>query len=93
MPDDNKRLVLRATIEAKRISRLGRDNQEDLLEKVNEQLKSAKGDRRLWLETLIGIIKDNQEREDEAAANRTFADYGGGYECGGCGSNAGNENG
>lgn len=64
---DELKLKLKATIEASRISRLGRDSQDVLLEEFEEEMKTAKGKRHAWLETLVGVIMEKQEKADEAA--------------------------
>ena len=82
---------LKYTIEANRISRLSQPSQDEILKDLKERHKKAVGNNKENLSTLIGIIEERQEMAENARVNRTFAEYGGGAENGGCGS--GNDSG
>ena len=82
---------LKYTIEANRISRLSQPAQDELLNDLKERHKKAVGNNKENLSILIGIIEERQEMAENARINRTFAEYGGSVENGGCGS--GNDSG
>ena len=82
---------LKYTIEANRISRLSQSSQDELLKELKERHKKAVGNNKENLSILIGIIEERQEMAENARINRTFAEYGGSVENGGCGS--GNDSG
>ena len=82
---------LKYTIEANRISRLSQSSQDEMLKDIKERHKKAVGSNKENLSTLIGIIEERREMAENARVNRTFAEYGGGAENGGCGS--GNDSG
>lgn len=92
MTDKEKlRQKLRATIEANRISRLKIDVQDEILQSYKDRRRKAKGAERERLDILVDVIEEKQRQADEAAANMTYADYGG-VSCdagGGCGTSAG----
>ena len=77
---------LKYTIEANRISRLSQPSQDELLKDLKERHKKAVGNNKENLSILIGIIEERQEMAENARINRTFAEYGGSVENGGCGS-------
>ena len=82
---------LKYTIEANRISRLSQPSQDELLKDLKVRHKKAVGNNKENLSILIGIIEERQEMAENARINRTFAEYGGSVENGGCGS--GNDSG
>jgi len=82
---------LKYTIEANRISRLSQSSQDEMLKDLKERHKKAVGNNKGNLSTIIGIIEERREMAENARVNRTFAEYGGGAENGGCGS--GNDSG
>ena len=82
---------LKYTIESNRISRLSQSSQDEMLKDLKERHKKAVGNNKENLSTLIGIIEERQEMAENARVNKTFAEYGGGAENGGCGS--GNDSG
>lgn len=82
---------LRATIEANKISRLPYDLREERLNTLKRELKRTKDPRKKEkLRTLISVINEKNEAEEEAMYNQTYAEYGGGYENGGGGSGTDN---
>lgn len=84
------RLRLRAKIEANRISRLKRDDQDNILNTYKEKKRRAKGLEKEKLKIMIEVIQEKQRQADEAWENMSYAEYGGGFECGGGGANDGN---
>jgi|DEB0MinimDraft_12_1074336.scaffolds.fasta_scaffold88724_2 hypothetical protein len=84
------RVKLKATIEANRIARLKRDDQDDTIDDYKMKKRKAKGLQRERLKIMIQVIEDKQKQADEAWENMTYAEYGGGFEGGGCGGNEGN---
>jgi hypothetical protein len=77
---------LNCKIKANKISRLPIKKQEDVLKDLKKTAEKEKGYNKEKLNTIINIIEEKQEIADNARINRTFADYGGGFENGGGGS-------
>lgn len=83
---DKIRIRLKAKIEANRISRLKREDQDQILKEYKEKKKKATGIEKERLKVFIEVIKDKQRQNDEAYDNMSYAEYGGGFENGGGGS-------
>ena len=74
------RIKLRCTIEANRITRLKRDDQDEILAQYRERKRRATGFEKERLRIMVDVIKEKQRQADEAEANMTYAEYGGGFE-------------
>ena len=86
MPNENLRLKLKATIEAKRISRMGQDTAHEKLEEFKKVLKKMEnGPSKEKMEIMISVLHAELEKNEETYAN---AEYGGTIE-GGCGFGSG----
>lgn len=92
MPENNQdiRLKLRATLQAKKISRLNIETAYEKLEEYEQQLrylvKHKKSDK--YLEILIEILKQELERLEDNAANMCYGgliEGGNGFGSGGSG--------
>ncbi len=82
MPNENLRLKLKATIEAKQIARMDQDKAHEKLKDLKKQLKTMKeGVLKEKTEILVSVLHAELEKNDEVYAN---AEYGGSIE-GGCG--------
>ena len=88
---DMLRMKLRATIEANRVARLKRDDQDEVLSDYKRRHREAKGRERVRLRVMIEIIKKKQEEADRAWENMMYdGSYMDKFEGfgGGCGSDA-----
>lgn len=86
MPEENLRLKLKATIEAKRIARMDQDKAYEKLKEFREQLKNMHdGPSKAKMEIMVSVLHAELEKNDETYAN---AEYGGCIE-GGCGFGSG----
>jgi hypothetical protein len=72
---DDKRIVLRATIEANRLCRLKLNDAFDRLKKSEEALKNAKGGKKKYLAALISALDEKLEAKMQSIQ---------GEESGGC---------
>lgn len=72
---DDKRIVLRATIEANRLCRLKLNDAFDRLKESEEALKNAKGGKKKYLAALISALDEKLEAKMESIQ---------GEESGGC---------
>jgi hypothetical protein len=72
----NLRVKLRATIEAKRISRSGLDNAEERLKELRKQRKHIKKDTKEnveYIDFLIEVLDGELNKIEEASANMQFS--------------------
>lgn len=85
---DDKRIVLRATIEANRLCRLKLNDAFDKLKESEEALKNAKGGKKKYLAALISALDEKLEAKMESISMQEpggeLGDGGGGFSSGGC---------
>lgn len=70
---DEKRIRLKATIEANRISRLGFHVADEQLNKLKKEYGSVVNPaRKLWIEVLINILTEKIDQQCEARDNQSI---------------------
>lgn len=86
MADNKTKIKFRATLEANKISRMKLEHAYDKLEEFQKQFKSAKGDRRIWLSSVMEVLEQKLEQKEEALSNMAMdgpVDGAVGFGCGG----------
>ncbi len=85
---DDKRMVLRATIEAGKLCRLKLNDAFDKLKELEESMKRAKGGRKKYLAALVSALGDRLETKMESIAQEEVGGCiggdGGGFSGGSC---------
>ena len=85
MAEDNPRLKLRATMEAKKIARMSEDVAHEKLKRMQKNVKLMKGEKKEKTSIMISVLHEELERKIDVYNNMQF----GGCIDGGCGFGGG----